>query len=59
MRLLTCRTLDGETLGVAAGVGAFRTPPRFLGDGDRLVVEIEGVGRLENVCLHETVGVAA
>lgn len=34
--------------GTPAGVGAGRTPPRFLRPGDRVEVEIEGVGVLRN-----------
>ena len=34
--------------GTPAGVGAGRKPPRFLRDGDRVEVEISGVGRLIN-----------
>jgi len=34
--------------GTPAGVGAGRTPPRFLRDGDLVEVEIAGVGLLRN-----------
>jgi 2-keto-4-pentenoate hydratase/2-oxohepta-3-ene-1,7-dioic acid hydratase in catechol pathway len=34
--------------GTPAGVGAGRKPPRFLRDGDRVEVEISGVGRRSN-----------
>lgn len=34
--------------GTPPGVGFARTPPLFLADGDRVVVEIEGIGELEN-----------
>ncbi|MFF2843593.1 fumarylacetoacetate hydrolase family protein [Paenarthrobacter sp. NPDC057981] len=34
--------------GTPGGVGMGMTPPRFLRDGDTLVTEIEGIGRLEN-----------
>ncbi|MEB3172956.1 MAG: fumarylacetoacetate hydrolase family protein [Cyanobacteriota bacterium] len=34
--------------GTPAGVGAGRTPPRFLSDGDVVEVEIAGVGLLRN-----------
>jgi 2-keto-4-pentenoate hydratase/2-oxohepta-3-ene-1,7-dioic acid hydratase in catechol pathway len=34
--------------GTPAGVGAARTPPRFLRDGDLVEVEIERVGTLRN-----------
>lgn len=34
--------------GTPAGVGFARTPPVYLGDEDRIEVEIEGIGRLSN-----------
>jgi 2-keto-4-pentenoate hydratase/2-oxohepta-3-ene-1,7-dioic acid hydratase in catechol pathway len=34
--------------GTPSGVGEFRDPPRYLGDGDEVVVEIERVGALRN-----------
>lgn len=34
--------------GTPGGVGMGMTPPRFLQDGDTLVTEIDGIGRLEN-----------
>jgi 2-keto-4-pentenoate hydratase/2-oxohepta-3-ene-1,7-dioic acid hydratase in catechol pathway len=34
--------------GTPPGVGVARNPPRFLCDGDRVVVEIQGIGALEN-----------
>jgi len=37
--------------GTPHGVGAFREPPVYMKDGDEVVVEIEGVGRLSNTCL--------
>jgi 2-keto-4-pentenoate hydratase/2-oxohepta-3-ene-1,7-dioic acid hydratase in catechol pathway len=55
-------TLDpGDVIatGTPSGVGAFRSPPRFLADGDRVVVEIDGIGRLENVCRLEKAEVTA
>ncbi len=36
--------------GTPHGVGCFRDPPLFMKDGDRIVVEIENIGRLENTC---------
>ena len=50
---------DVIATGTPGGVGVFRKPPRFLADGDRVVVEIERIGRLENVCRHEPAVVAA
>ncbi|MBK1645263.1 5-carboxymethyl-2-hydroxymuconate isomerase [Thiocapsa imhoffii] len=34
--------------GTPPGVGVARKPPRFLRAGDRVTIEIEGVGKLEN-----------
>jgi 2,4-didehydro-3-deoxy-L-rhamnonate hydrolase len=34
--------------GTPEGVGAFRSPPVFLAEGDEITVEIEGIGRLTN-----------
>ncbi|MBC8135435.1 MAG: fumarylacetoacetate hydrolase family protein [Fibrella sp.] len=34
--------------GTPQGVGMARTPPRYLRRGDTVVIEIEGIGRLEN-----------
>jgi 2-keto-4-pentenoate hydratase/2-oxohepta-3-ene-1,7-dioic acid hydratase in catechol pathway len=50
---------DVIATGTPGGVGVFRDPPRFLGDGDRVVVEIERIGRLENVCRHDVRGAVA
>jgi 2-keto-4-pentenoate hydratase/2-oxohepta-3-ene-1,7-dioic acid hydratase in catechol pathway len=50
---------DVIATGTPGGVGVFRKPPRFLADGDRVIVEIERIGRLENVCRHEPAVVAA
>ena len=41
---------DVIATGTPAGVGVFRDPPILLGDGDEVVVEIEGIGRLVNTC---------
>ena len=45
---------DIVATGTPSGVGVFRKPPRFLADGDRVAVAIEGIGVLENVCRIET-----
>ena len=50
---------DVIATGTPGGVGVFRDPPRFLQDGDRVVVEIERIGRLQNVCRHDRPRVAA
>jgi len=34
--------------GTPSGVGEFRDPPRYLADGDEIVIEIERVGALRN-----------
>ena len=39
---------DVIATGTPAGVGIGFDPPRFLAPGDRMAVEIEGIGRLEN-----------
>lgn len=39
--------------GTPSGVGAARTPPRFLRPGDRFTVEIEGIGALTNPVIEE------
>ena len=47
--------LPGDVIatGTPAGVGAFRTPPVWLADGDEMIVEIERIGRLVNRCRTE------
>jgi 2-keto-4-pentenoate hydratase/2-oxohepta-3-ene-1,7-dioic acid hydratase in catechol pathway len=50
---------DVIATGTPAGVGVFRDPPRFLGDGDLVAVEIERIGRLENVCRFDPPEAAA
>jgi 2,4-didehydro-3-deoxy-L-rhamnonate hydrolase len=49
---------DVIATGTPSGVGVFRDPPVFLRDGQRVVVEIEGIGALENTCRFERVGAA-
>jgi 2-keto-4-pentenoate hydratase/2-oxohepta-3-ene-1,7-dioic acid hydratase in catechol pathway len=49
-RFMTLEPGDVIATGTPGGVGAFRQPPRFLGDGDEVVVEIDGIGRLTNTC---------
>jgi 2-keto-4-pentenoate hydratase/2-oxohepta-3-ene-1,7-dioic acid hydratase in catechol pathway len=50
---------DVIATGTPGGVGIFRDPPILLGDGDEVVVEIERIGRLRNVCRVERVAVAS
>ena len=47
-RFVTLQPGDLIFTGTPAGVGAGRTPPLFLKSGDRLEVEIEGIGTLRN-----------
>lgn len=49
-------TLPAATLiltGTPGGVGAGFDPPRYLAPGDRVAIEIEGIGRLENPVREE------
>jgi len=56
VRQLVAWTTQGLTLlpgdviltGTPSGVGAARTPPRFLTDGDEVAITIEGIGTLRN-----------
>jgi 2-keto-4-pentenoate hydratase/2-oxohepta-3-ene-1,7-dioic acid hydratase in catechol pathway len=50
-------TLDpGDIIstGTPPGVGAGMKPPRFLSDGDEVVVDIESVGTLRNTIRIES-----
>lgn len=49
-RSFTLEPGDVIATGTPGGVGVFRDPPRYLGDGDVVTVEIERIGRLVNVC---------
>jgi 2-keto-4-pentenoate hydratase/2-oxohepta-3-ene-1,7-dioic acid hydratase in catechol pathway len=54
--LSTGQTLQKGSLimtGTPGGVGFGMKPVRFLGDGDEVVVEIEGVGKVVNVMRFE------
>lgn len=44
---------DVIATGTPAGVGAARTPPRWLVPGDKVEVEIEGIGVLANTVISE------
>jgi 2-keto-4-pentenoate hydratase/2-oxohepta-3-ene-1,7-dioic acid hydratase in catechol pathway len=50
-RFFTLEPGDVIATGTPGGVGAFRVPPVFLAEGDRVAVSIEGIGTLENRCL--------
>lgn len=47
--IITLRPGDIIATGTPGGVGHARQPARYLTDGDVLVTELEGIGRLENV----------
>ena len=32
------------------GVGHYANPPHYLRDGDTVTIEIDGIGKLRNVC---------
>jgi 2-keto-4-pentenoate hydratase/2-oxohepta-3-ene-1,7-dioic acid hydratase in catechol pathway len=49
-RAFTLEPGDVIATGTPAGVGWFRDPKVTMHDGDLMVVEIEGIGRLENPC---------
>ena len=44
----TLKPGDVILTGTPSGVGYAMTPPRCLQDGDRVDIEIEGIGRLTN-----------
>jgi len=52
-RAFTLEPGDIIATGTPSGVGWFRDPKRMLRDGDEVVVEIDGVGRLVNRCREE------
>ena len=47
-RTMTLEPGDVLVTGTPSGVGMAADPPRFLRDGDRIRVEIDGLGELEN-----------
>lgn len=47
-QVMTLEPGDIVTTGTPAGVGVFRTPPVYLKPGDKIILEIEKIGRLEN-----------
>jgi len=53
-RLMTLHPGDVLLTGTPAGVGAARTPQRWLRDGDVVEIEIERVGRLANYVREES-----
>ena len=53
---MTLEPGDVIATGTPGGVGWYREPKRLLHDGDEVTVEIEGIGRLINVCREEQPG---
>ena len=51
--ILTLRPGDLIATGTPGGVGHARQPARYLANGMRLMTEISGIGRLDNVALTE------
>jgi len=52
---MTLEPGDIVTTGTPAGVGLFRNPPVFMKAGDVIAIEAEGIGRLENRIVAQTV----
>lgn len=53
-QIITLEPGDVIATGTPGGVGAARTPPDWLSDGDELVVTIEGIGSLRHRCVLPT-----
>jgi acylpyruvate hydrolase len=51
--ILTLTPGDVIATGTPGGVGAARTPPRYLADGEVVVTRIEGLGECRNRCRRE------
>ena len=51
---MTLESGDLIYTGTPGGIGAAMSPRRFLKHGDRVQVEIEGLGALDNPCANET-----
>jgi acylpyruvate hydrolase len=52
--ILTLEPGDLISTGTPSGVGAARTPPVFLREGQVVRTVIEGIGVLENRCVRES-----
>lgn len=50
-RIVTLYPGDLILTGTPSGVGYTRKPPEFLKPGDIVESEIEGIGKLKNVCV--------
>lgn len=51
--MITLRPGDVIATGTPAGVGHARSPQVFLQSGDKVITEVSGIGRLENVVVAE------
>jgi 2-keto-4-pentenoate hydratase/2-oxohepta-3-ene-1,7-dioic acid hydratase in catechol pathway len=58
-RAFTLEPGDLIASGTPGGVGVFRDPPRFLADGDVVIVSIERIGELVNTCRARSATAAA
>ena len=54
-RAFTLNPGDIILTGTGPGVGMHRKPPEFLQNGDKVAIEIDGLGHLENPCRTEVV----
>jgi 2-keto-4-pentenoate hydratase/2-oxohepta-3-ene-1,7-dioic acid hydratase in catechol pathway len=52
--VITLEPGDLVITGTPSGVGVFRDPPIFIEPGDRVIVEAEGIGRVENPIVDAT-----
>lgn len=52
-QVMTLEPCDIIATGTPAGVGVFMKPPKFLQPGDKVRVEIEGIGSLQNEVMKE------
>src|SRR5204862_3358111 len=49
-RAFTLEPGDLIATGTPAGAGVYKKPPRLLRDGDEMIIRIEKIGNLRNVC---------
>jgi 2-keto-4-pentenoate hydratase/2-oxohepta-3-ene-1,7-dioic acid hydratase in catechol pathway len=52
-RSFTLEPGDVIATGTPCGVGHNRKPPVYLSDGDEVIVAIDGIGELVNICRFE------
>jgi len=50
-----CTLKEGDVIlsGTPGGVGMHRNPPKFLQPGDKCIIEIQGLGRMESPVVME------